>query len=92
MIKPGTPAAKRLSELKWERAKPRKGRLYRQFIELIRASDLTMQDLSRTSGITIQCLKEWGLRTDARLGNFEAALNTLGYQLSITPKVTDNGN
>lgn len=82
-----TPAAKRLSELCWEKAKPRKGRLYRQFIDLLRASDMTLSEISRQSGVTIECLREWGLRTDARIGNFEAALRSLGYRLEI---VVDN--
>lgn len=77
------PTDKVLSEQKW--SAERKGVLYQEFIRLLRASPVTLRKVAEASGVTIDSMKLWGVRTDARVNNLEAALNVIGYKLAIVP-------
>lgn len=79
-----------LSEQKW--STPRKGQIYQDFVSVLRASPTTLSKVSQRAGVSIDTMKLWGIRTDARVNNLEAALNVIGYKLAIVPMEIENGN
>jgi DNA-binding phage protein len=74
-----------LSEKNLRHSRPRIGRLYRQFVALVRASPHNMSDVARMSGIHHETIYLWGNRTEPNVASFQAALRVIGYRLEIVP-------
>lgn len=74
---------KKLSEVQLRKRPRLSGDLYNQFLTILRNSPFTLNSLSSKCGVNDDTMGLWGIKTDARIGNFEAALNALGYKLKI---------
>lgn len=60
--------------------------LVRQFFEILNDHKATMMDVSKKAGPHWSTIQSWSRRSNPYIGNFEAALNAMGYELVIRPK------
>lgn len=66
---------------------PTKGsKLVRRFFELLNEERVTMAAVSRVSGVGESTMYRWRESYEPTLGNFEACLNAMGYELMIREK------
>jgi hypothetical protein len=52
---------------------------------IMREKRLTLTELSRRSGVTDACIRDWGARTSPRLANLVAVAEALGYRVKLEP-------
>lgn len=63
----------------WGRCHP----LVRQLSDIQREQQLAWVDVAERSGVAPATIRQWRCANGPRLKNFEAVLNTLGYELVI---------
>ena len=72
---------------KWRgkfRVPPHAHPLVRRFIGILNAEEATISEIGERSGVCRVAISNWQTRGNPLLVNFEAALNALGYKLTIT--------
>ena len=62
--------------------------LVARFFDLLHRSGNSRTGVSRSAGLGVNVVSEWGRRSVPNINNFEAALNVLGYRLEIVPLTT----
>lgn len=81
------PSRARIKAQSNNRLLPRKHgpQIVRDFFELVRKSEFTVQEIAEMAGIDKTNLLCWGRTKSPMLFTFEAAVNTLGYKLVLQP-------
>lgn len=64
--------------------------IVRRLFELMHEEQLGVLDMSERSGINRNTIKDWKARSIPNVLNFDACLNTLGYELAIRKKRSDD--
>lgn len=60
--------------------------LVRQLVHEMRAKDMTLLDLSVTSGVGVNTIYKWyGKGNQPSVANLEACLNAVGLRLTVEP-------
>jgi hypothetical protein len=59
--------------------------LVREFFRLLNDEQAHVIDVCRRSGIQRGTISSWRVRSHPAVGNFQAALNSIGYELVIKP-------
>lgn len=60
--------------------------LVRQMFEIMNAERTLISDIAGRAGLRRGTISDWRYRRVPTLANFEAALNALGYELSISER------
>ena len=58
-----------------------------EFFRLMVEKGLSAEEVSRRSGVSNAGISSWRTRTQPMVGNLEAVLNVLGYELHIRERV-----
>ena len=53
---------------------------------ILREKGMTLEEVSKKSGVTVHCIKDWGYRTTPNLRNFVAVAEVLGYDIKMEPR------
>lgn len=64
--------------------------LVKQFFEAFNMQKTSLRDVARISGISRSAFRDWKLRRNPTIANFDAALNALGLELSIRERTGHN--
>lgn len=74
------------------RALPKTGStLIRSLFEAVDKTDMTLAEIGKRSGISMQSLVNWRSGMQPTLTNIEAVLNVVGYELAIKKRNTPDG-
>ena len=65
---------------------PKAHPLVKQFIKLCNRHSTSLRGVSQESGVAQKTLSDWRYRRQPLVGNLQAALNALGYELVIAPR------
>lgn len=80
------PAARRKRPI----ARPRHAHpLVRQLVDLLNESPVTLRDVGRRAGLAGSTIGSWWGSANPTIHNFDAVLNTIGFELRICPKNPD---
>lgn len=64
--------------------------LVREFVELLNRDQLPLVEVARRAGIDRCVMHRWRIRSNPSIAMFEAALNVMGYELRIAPRLGED--